>query len=202
MTLPLVPLVVIGGILAAAGYFYLTVERKQQAGTEAIRSYAWPPGLVERLAKRHPDLSSADLDLVSQGLRQFFRAYLASGGRSIAMPSRVVDDLWHEFILYTRDYELFCQQAFGRFLHHAPTDARSEQREAHERGLYRVWRHCCQEEGVDAEQASRLPLLFALDSQLGIADGFAYRLDWAKHLRQGAGCSGGGDSDGCGGSGD
>ena len=31
------------------------------------------------------------------------------------MPSQVTDDLWHEFILYTRNYEDFCRRAFGRF---------------------------------------------------------------------------------------
>ena len=188
--------------MAAAGYLYLTVERKQQAGTEAIRSYAWPPGLLERLARRHPSLSSTEIELVSDGLRQFFRAYLASGGRYVAMPSLVVDDLWHEFILYTRDYQLFCQQAFGRFLHHAPTVVRRGPHKAHERGLYRVWRHCCEEEGINVEQATRLPLLFALDSHLKIVGGFQYRPDWAKHLSRdsaGGGCGGGGDCGGDGG---
>jgi len=33
-----------------------------------------------------------------------------------------VDDLWHTFITYTRDYAEFCDQVAGHFIHHVPTD--------------------------------------------------------------------------------
>lgn len=31
---------------------------------------------------------------------------------------RLIDDMWHEFILMTRDYAEFCQIYFGKFMHH------------------------------------------------------------------------------------
>jgi|GEM_PF-1187098 len=31
-----------------------------------------------------------------------------------------VDDIWHTFILHTKDYAAFCQDCVGRFLHHYP----------------------------------------------------------------------------------
>src|ERR1700709_2363558 len=68
---------------------------------EFIRTYAWPRGLLERLEK-HRGIERKDSALVSRGLRQFFIAYLMSGRRYVSMPSQVADDLWHEFILYTR----------------------------------------------------------------------------------------------------
>ena len=33
---------------------------------------------------------------------------------------RAIDNMWHEFILITRDYHNFCHHYFGRFLHHEP----------------------------------------------------------------------------------
>lgn len=33
---------------------------------------------------------------------------------------RTIDNMWHEFILLTRDYQNFCDHYFGRFLHHEP----------------------------------------------------------------------------------
>ncbi len=33
----------------------------------------------------------------------------------------VIDEMWHLFILHTRDYAQFCQQEFGYFVHHEPT---------------------------------------------------------------------------------
>ena len=31
-----------------------------------------------------------------------------------------IDDMWHIFILHTRDYAEFCHRYFGRFIHHEP----------------------------------------------------------------------------------
>ncbi len=37
------------------------------------------------------------------------------------MPSyEVADDLWHGFILGTRNCQVFCRQAFGGLVHHTP----------------------------------------------------------------------------------
>jgi hypothetical protein len=85
---------------------------------------------------------------VSRGLRQFFIAHLMSGKRFVSMPSRVADDLWHEFILYTLDYKRFCRRAFGTFLHHTPAVVLSESRKSNE-GLRRVWWYCCKYENID-----------------------------------------------------
>ena len=32
----------------------------------------------------------------------------------------VVDEYWHTFILHTRDYEQFCKDYLGTFIHHSP----------------------------------------------------------------------------------
>ena len=85
-----------------------------------IRRYAFPRGLYEKVIQRHPQLNLKDLALVSQGLRQFFLAYLKSGQQFVSMPSQIADDLWHEFILYTDIIKNSVEQAFGRFLHHTP----------------------------------------------------------------------------------
>jgi hypothetical protein len=33
---------------------------------------------------------------------------------------REIDEMWHEFILFTKDYVGFCQDYFGEYLHHYP----------------------------------------------------------------------------------
>jgi hypothetical protein len=141
-----------------------------------IRTQPFPRGLLARLLKKRPGLSGAQQQLVLRGLRQFFLAYASGGHRFVAMPSQVADDLWHEFILYTREYERFCQQAFGGFLHHTPAVVLTTQ-QRNNTGLRRVWWQCCKEENIDPRRPSRLPLLFALDAKLGVADGFHYRAD-------------------------
>jgi hypothetical protein len=111
------------GILLAIVLFFgshLYGKWRTLRRAEFIRTYRWPRGLLERLEKKHSGFERKDSALVSRGLRQFFLAYLMSGQKYVSMPSQVADDLWHEFILYTREYDAFCRSAFGGFLHHTP----------------------------------------------------------------------------------
>jgi hypothetical protein len=34
---------------------------------------------------------------------------------------RIIDEMWHTFLLFTRDYRAFCGEHFGSFLDHGPT---------------------------------------------------------------------------------
>ena len=152
---------------------------------EFIRTYQWPAGLLDKLEKHNSNFSRKDTALVAQGLRQFFIAYLMSGRRYVSMPSQIADDLWHEFILYTREYNRFCQRAFGGFLHHTPAVVLSKHRKSNE-GLRRVWWFCCKYESIDPADPTRLPLLFALDAKLNIQNGFVYHPQCDELRRHGS----------------
>lgn len=158
---------------------YLAAQRR-----EYIRTFELPRGLFDRLRKRRPELTQKDCQLVAQGLRQFFLTYALSGRQFVSMPSQVVDDLWHEFILYTKGYQVFCQKAFGGFLHHTPAVALSRNQQGNA-GLRRCWWHACRIENINPRQPARLPLLFALDGKLGIEEGFRYVPDCQSVRRQG-----------------
>ena len=169
---------VLGGTLAVSlvAIAALLVQQRRSRREQFIRTYSFPPGLFERLGKVRPDLPFKDIALTSRALRHFFLAYLKSGCRFVSMPSQVADDLWHEFILYTKNYEVFCRHAFGRFLHHTPAVVLGPDRNGNA-GLRRAWWWCCREENIDPRRPSRLPLLFALDAKMNIADGFRYAPD-------------------------
>jgi hypothetical protein len=160
----------------AAGAVYLWNRWRQLARAQFIRSYTFPHGLFAKLSAKRPQLDAKQMQLVARALRQFFLAHLHGGRRYVSMPSQVTDDLWHEFILYTRHYDAFCRRAFGGFLHHTPAVVLSRDRQNNS-GLRRVWWYSCKEENINPRAATRLPLLFALDSKLGIADGFVYSPD-------------------------
>jgi hypothetical protein len=173
-------------VLVIAGRLYGKWQTLRRA--DFIRTFRWPRGLLQRLEQHHPAFERKDSALVSRGLRQFFLAYLMSGKRYVSMPSQVADDLWHEFILYTREYDAFCRRAFGGFLHHTPAVVLSEHRTSNE-GLRRVWWYCCKYENIDPVKPSRLPLLFALDSKLKIAGGFVYHPDCKELRKNGSGAA-------------
>lgn len=37
------------------------------------------------------------------------------------VPTREIDEFWHNHILYTREYARDCECIFGKFLHHDPS---------------------------------------------------------------------------------
>ena len=170
----LTTLLIVGGV-AAGAVVYTIKTRRRLLRDNFIRSYMFPRGLFEKLVRARPGLEVKDQQLVARALRQFFLAYHRGGYRRVAMPSQVVDELWHEFILFTRDYQDFCRAAFGRFLHHTPAISLGGAKRDNE-GLRRVWWFSCLEENINPRKATRLPLLFAIDKKLGIRDGFVYEL--------------------------
>lgn len=53
-------------------------------------------------------------------LKRFF--VLTAILRNVPMYSRDVDSVWHEMLLFTRDYERFSRKFLGTYLHHNPHD--------------------------------------------------------------------------------
>lgn len=174
-------------LLILSAIFLVTWSRWRLAKrADFIRTYMFPPGLLDKLLAVRPDLSIKDRQLVARALRQFFLVYHKSGYQHISMPSQVVDDLWHEFILYTKNYQSFCQRAFGRYLHHTPT-AVLGQSQSNNDGLRRTWRFACLEENINPMRATRLPLLFALDAKWDIPNGFRYDANCSALRKNGDG---------------
>ena len=173
--------VAIGAIIVALALWRRWREYER---AEFIRTYMFPQGLFSKLVARRPGLVQKDQQLVARALRQFFLAHLKSGRRFVSMPSQVADDLWHEFILYTRHYQEFCTKAFGSFMHHTPAVVLGADKQ-NNAGLRRVWWHACLEENINPRTPTRLPLLFALDEKLGIEGGFRYVPDCSGVRRKG-----------------
>jgi hypothetical protein len=79
------------------------------------------------------------------------------------MPSRVVDDAWHEFILDSLAYTAFCNAAFGFYLHHTPDEAMSTPMANALDSTIRAW----DLSDAGAEEES---VLWDLDEKLGIEE--------------------------------
>ncbi|MFO1116786.1 MAG: hypothetical protein U1E28_13970 [Beijerinckiaceae bacterium] len=169
----------LAALMSAVAAFWFWFQMRRLRRAEFIRNFAWPPGLLNKLQAKYPGFSRKESALVSEGLRQFFLAYLSSGKRYVAMPSQAADELWHEFILYTRAYSDFCDEAFGGFFHHTPALALAPAQRQSNEGLRRVWWWTCREENINPVRPTRLPLLFALDRKLNIPGGFYYTADCA-----------------------
>lgn len=47
-------------------------------------------------------------------------------------PLVMLDEMWHNFVLYTPQYTDFCTKHFGRYLHHLPTSQAEKEKVARE----------------------------------------------------------------------
>lgn len=199
-------------------FWFRFIYRKRET---YITDYTFPTRLRIKLKEHYPHLSNAQCEEAEQGLKDYFYICQLAGKKMVSMPSQAVDVMWHEFILFTRDYQLFCKKSFGRFLHHVPAEAMRSPEFA-QIGVKRTWKIACYREGIDPKNPDRLPFIFSLDDRLSIPDGFVYRLNCggsnsrneycASHIGcTASGCGGlggscgssgcfssGGDSSGCG----
>ena len=171
-----------------------------------INTYSFPRTISQKVIERYPHLSERDAQGVINGLREYFHICNIAGGRMVSMPSQVVDVAWHEFILFTKEYQVFCHCALGRFLHHTPAEAMKSPTRA-QAGIKTAWKISCFRENIAPKSPNKLPLLFSIDTQLEIEDGFTFSLNCsqtnngsycATHINCGSGCGGcSGDASGC-----
>lgn len=73
--------------------------------------------VVYRLVKKD-GYSSDEASAIFDDVKRFL--YLAGTTTQPIAPTKRIDDGWHTFILHTLDYTKFCDQFFGRYIHHLP----------------------------------------------------------------------------------
>ena len=115
-----------GAILLMASYMFYkkSVARKR---SRWIDHFPFPATITTKILQAYPHLTDQQAALVIKALREYFQLCNVAGKRVVSMPSQVVDLAWHEFILFTRQYQQFCNKALGRFLHHTPAEAMKSQ---------------------------------------------------------------------------
>lgn len=87
---------------------------------EKIMNYPIP----QVIARYKKDYNVSD-ELAKVHERELKRYFILCGTypeELLMMFSPEVDNLWHTFILYTKDYKKFCKEVFGYFMHHCPTE--------------------------------------------------------------------------------
>ena len=151
---------------------------------DQIDSYEFPKGIITNLAEKYPQLSADTIAEVLQQLREYFHLCniaMAPGlddeqATMVAMPSKIVDEAWHEFILFTKEYEYFCRQVFGKFLHHMPATSMTNQSEV-SNSLKNAWRLACMRKEIDPIKPNAIPPLFSIDEICNISEGNRYVRD-------------------------
>lgn len=81
-----------------------------------------PPAMrhdyVERRIARELKISQKAATQLFLDLQKFL--WMAAQTPEPCIPSPLIDDAWHEFLLCTREYQAFCEEFCGGFVHHEP----------------------------------------------------------------------------------
>jgi len=107
-----------------AGIKYLVantnqIDVKPQSETiSQVMAYQMP-NVIKRCQKDF-GYSDADMIILEKELKRYLSLCIILDNDYVGMYSKDVDNLWHSFILFTREYAEFSKNHAGRFLHHAP----------------------------------------------------------------------------------
>ncbi|WP_411346974.1 hypothetical protein [Paenibacillus sp. WLX2291] len=74
--------------------------------------------LRQRILTEHPELSRDEYEWRWFEMKRYL--LLCALFREVPMFSDKVDSVWHEMLMFTRDYQQFCEQFYGYMLHHSP----------------------------------------------------------------------------------
>lgn len=85
---------------------------------DAIKAYQYPDLCRRFAAKKEITIESAKR--LFEGMKEFL--YISIISEEPCSPSHMVDEMWHEFITYTRDYRDFCNVYNKGHIDHIPSD--------------------------------------------------------------------------------
>ena len=78
------------------------------------------------IVERVRDKGTLSAQQADEALAEFkkYMALIALGHTALGMHSSDVDEIWHNFILFTREYAEFCEKICGQMIHHRPNTSR------------------------------------------------------------------------------
>jgi hypothetical protein len=75
----------------------------------------------ERLLQRYMSDNSTTRERAEQAFTAFKQFMVVCAIKpGLKITSEPIDQMWHSFLLFTKDYKEFCDTYLGRFINHAP----------------------------------------------------------------------------------
>lgn len=89
-----------------------------------LEDYEIPQGIVDKIRTKRPfsKMSAGEIDECILEFKKFIGLLVINQNknRRIDMVSEVIDEVWHTFILFTKEYEVFSLKIMNGFIHHKP----------------------------------------------------------------------------------
>lgn len=99
-----------------------SVERVVESEPREALAYE-APFLTEKLMKENIVESVEEATLLFREAKRYFVLVHEDYPKLWEMYSLRIDEVWHQFVLFTNEYMKFCRRYFGRYLPHAPSNA-------------------------------------------------------------------------------
>ena len=81
------------------------------------------PYLIEKLLKDHLVDSAEQGRALFTEVKRYLVLNQVDRTKAWKMYSLRVDEVWHQFVLFTVEYSAFCDKYFGHYAHHTPSNA-------------------------------------------------------------------------------
>lgn len=112
------------------------------------------PNVISRFKDKYA-LEEKEIESIFEETKKFlYLSYCEKGKAIIYDDMLIVDEMWHNFILFTKDYHAFCIKFFGKYLHHLPASKEAK--------LKHLKRSEAQPEKVKQEYLSNMETLMGI----------------------------------------
>ena len=81
------------------------------------------PFVIEKLVKERFVDTPQDARALFTEVKRYLVLCHVDRSKTWKMHSLSVDEAWHQFVLFTAEYSAFCARYFGKYRHHAPSNA-------------------------------------------------------------------------------
>ncbi|WP_186647030.1 hypothetical protein [Fluviispira vulneris] len=101
------------------------INYKRKSLSEVLKYYN--KKIIERFIQENPSISFKESEEIFTETLKWLSLYNESiidekinFNLFIYSDSIIIDEKWHNFILFTKYYHSFCEEYFGRYIHHIP----------------------------------------------------------------------------------
>jgi hypothetical protein len=101
---------------------------------EAVLSPDFEARVQYRVQSAKPGMTQSEWEWTWFELKRYF--LLCALLRNVPMYSTKADEVWHEMLMFTREYESLCKQFCGAYIHHAPHGQEDNKPEAGSRAWF------------------------------------------------------------------
>jgi hypothetical protein len=188
----MLPSLIFAAAIVLVALVMVGVRRLAGRKGRRLSEFQFPDHALRAAVEAYPGVQPSE---VATGLRQYYSARLQTGGRTVAMPSVIIETARRAFVEDHEAFRAFALDVFGKELVDDPvTDLTDEEREEHyQYDMARAWEGACEAEGLEVTDRGA-PLLFDIDRENGVPGAttyVGYCDEWAQKLspqcRAGAG---------------